>query len=65
MISELRNSRFYSLINDKKENVRRKHNYIPMILEMLKISAKRGDLKQLISAAVEKEKDIKTKKEAN
>ena len=65
MISELRNSRFCSLINDKKENVRRKHNYIPMILEMLKISAKRGDLKQLISAAVEKEKDIKTKKEAN
>ena len=29
------------------ENVRRKHNYLPLIVEVLKVLAKRGELVQL------------------
>ena len=30
------------------ENVRRKHNYLPLIMELLKILAKRGELVPLV-----------------
>jgi ubiquitin carboxyl-terminal hydrolase L5 len=32
----------------KVENIRRKHNYIPLIMEMLKILAERGELTTLV-----------------
>lgn len=38
-------------IKYEKENARRKHNYIPFILEMLKIAANKGDLARLYQEA--------------
>uniref|UniRef100_A0A914W8Q5 Ubiquitin carboxyl-terminal hydrolase n=1 Tax=Plectus sambesii TaxID=2011161 RepID=A0A914W8Q5_9BILA len=38
----------------KKENVRRRHNYIPFIVELLKILAKEGKLVPLVRQAKEK-----------
>lgn len=35
----------------EKENARRKHNYIPFILEMLKIASEKGDLSTLYADA--------------
>lgn len=40
----------------KVENIRRKHNYIPLIMEMLKILAERGELTTLVDKAIEKRK---------
>ena len=39
----------------QKENARRKHNYIPFILEMLKIAAEKGDLQKLYDEAKNKQ----------
>lgn len=58
-ISELK-----SLIEDeerkrlsfKKENVRRKHNYLPLIMEMLKTLASEGKLCEAVDRQVEKRK---------
>jgi len=47
----------------KVENVRRRHNYIPFIMNMLKILAEKGELTQLIDQAKEKEAEAKTKRE--
>ena len=33
------------------ENIRRKHNYLPLIMEVLKILAKRGELVGLVEKA--------------
>jgi ubiquitin carboxyl-terminal hydrolase L5 len=33
------------------ENARRKHNYIPLILELLKMTAKKGKLDSLVEEA--------------
>jgi len=38
----------------EKENARRKHNYIPFILEMLKITAEKGDLSKYYDEAKSK-----------
>lgn len=37
----------------RKENVRRKHNYIPLIIEILKILAEQGALEKLVNQASE------------
>lgn len=58
-ISELR-----SLIEDeerkrlafKKENVRRKHNYLPLIMELLKTAASEGKLVESVQKQIEKRK---------
>lgn len=41
----------------KIENERRKHNYIPFILELLKLTAKKGKLEGLIEEAKQKKKE--------
>lgn len=43
------------------ENVRRKHNYIPLIMELLKLLAKEGKLMSLYERA--KERSIKKQKQ--
>ncbi|XP_033643262.1 ubiquitin carboxyl-terminal hydrolase isozyme L5-like [Asterias rubens] len=54
----------------KVENIRRKHNYLPMIMELLKVLASKGELLPLVQQAKEKaialskEKDEKKKVEA-
>lgn len=44
------------------ENIRRKHNYLPLIVEILKILAKEGKLMPLYEKAKERSMDSKTKK---
>lgn len=39
------------------ESVRRKHNYLPLIVEMLKVLAKEGQLLPLYEKAKEKTRD--------
>lgn len=45
------------------ENIRRKHNYLPLIVEILKILAKGGQLLPLYEKAKEKAIEKETKKE--
>ena len=52
----------------KIENIRRKHNYLPLIMELLKILAKEGKLVPLYQKAKERaiEKELKrVKSETN
>ena len=48
----------------KKENARRKHNYIPLILELLDVLAERGELMGLLQAAKDRKQEEKKKAEA-
>uniref|UniRef100_A0A914DZH2 Ubiquitin carboxyl-terminal hydrolase n=1 Tax=Acrobeloides nanus TaxID=290746 RepID=A0A914DZH2_9BILA len=48
----------------RKENVRRRHNYIPFIVEMLKILAKEGKLVPLVEQALDKNAKKELEKEA-
>ena len=45
------------------ENVRRKHNYLPFIMEMLKVLAEQERLLPLIQQAKEKRKEKKKQKD--
>lgn len=47
----------------KKENARRKHNYIPLILELLDVLADRGELLGLLQTAKDRRQEEKKKKE--
>eukprot|EP00455_Lapot_gusevi_P018114 TRINITY_DN1981_c0_g9_i1.p1 TRINITY_DN1981_c0_g9~~TRINITY_DN1981_c0_g9_i1.p1 ORF type:complete len:333 (+),score=102.34 TRINITY_DN1981_c0_g9_i1:66-1064(+) len=46
----------------KVENIRRKHNYIPFIFNMLKVLAERNQLMPLVEASVKKQSSQMTKK---
>jgi len=48
----------------KLENVRRRHNYIPFIMQMLRILAEKGELLTLIEQAKEKESKKKAEPKA-
>lgn len=54
---EIRKSKRYQI-----ENIRRKHNYLPLIMELLKILAKEGKLVPLYQKAKEKALEKETKK---
>ncbi|PAA76912.1 hypothetical protein BOX15_Mlig012936g2 [Macrostomum lignano] len=41
----------------KRENARRRHNYIPMVVELLKILGERGQLNGLVDAAIDKSRN--------
>ncbi|KRX04035.1 hypothetical protein PPERSA_12482 [Pseudocohnilembus persalinus] len=47
----------YKAEEHRVENVRRKHNYIPFILELLKMTAKKGKLPGLIEQAKKKQQE--------
>jgi len=46
----------------KQENVRRRHNYLPLIMEMLRCLAERGELLPIYNKAKEKTLDLEKKK---
>eukprot|EP00118_Oscarella_pearsei_P028927 m.3288 g.3288 ORF g.3288 m.3288 type:complete len:365 (+) comp9227_c0_seq2:22-1116(+) len=48
----------------KMENIRRKHNYVPLIMELLKILAQKGDLVPLMKKSMEKVKSKRETEEA-
>lgn len=54
---EIRKSKRYQI-----ENIRRKHNYLPLIMELLKILAKEGKLVPLYQKAKEKALEKESKK---
>lgn len=54
---ELKNKQY------QMENIRRKHNYLPLIVEILKILAKEGQLLPLYEKAKERAVEKETKRE--
>lgn len=48
--------------NWKKENERRRHNYVPLCMELIKSLAKVGDLKGLITEAKERHAEKQQRK---
>jgi ubiquitin carboxyl-terminal hydrolase L5 len=54
---ELKNKQY------QMENIRRKHNYLPLIVEILKILAKEGQLLPLYEKAKERAMEKETKRE--
>lgn len=46
----------------KKENIRRRHNYMPFIIEMLKGLAKEGQLLPVYQKAKERALEVEAKK---
>ena len=47
----------------RKENVRRRHNYLPFIVEMLKALAEQGQLLPIFEKAKEKSLEMEKKKQ--
>jgi ubiquitin carboxyl-terminal hydrolase L5 len=48
-------------IRYKVENIRRRHNYLPFIMELLKVLAEQGQLVELVDRAKEKTDERKKK----
>lgn len=48
------------MLRYKVENIRRKHNYLPLIMELLKVLAKQGNLVPLVEKAKEEVQAKKT-----
>eukprot|EP01105_Mastigella_eilhardi_P024868 TRINITY_DN658_c1_g1_i2.p1 TRINITY_DN658_c1_g1~~TRINITY_DN658_c1_g1_i2.p1 ORF type:complete len:362 (+),score=118.52 TRINITY_DN658_c1_g1_i2:50-1087(+) len=46
------------------ENVRRRHNYVPFLVNMIRVLAEKGQLEGLVDQAVQIQKEKKEKKEA-
>merc|ERR1712241_1417751 len=46
----------------KQENIRRRHNYLPLIMEMLRSLASRGELLPIYNKAKEKSMELEKKK---
>ena len=47
-----------------QENIRRKHNYIPLVVEMLKVLAEKEKLSDLVQKAEAKKRELLAKKAA-
>ena len=47
--------------NFQKENVRRKHNYLPLIMELLKVLAEEGKLADQIKLVADRQMSKKSK----
>ena len=47
----------------KKENIRRRHNYLPFIIEMLKALGEQGQLQPIYEKAKEKSVELEKKKQ--
>ncbi|KAL6077586.1 Ubiquitin carboxyl-terminal hydrolase [Balamuthia mandrillaris] len=49
----------------KMENIRRKHNYIPFIMNLLKVLVQKGELPAMIEKAKQKESETRKRKTTN
>jgi ubiquitin carboxyl-terminal hydrolase L5 len=49
-------------IGFRKENIRRKHNYLPFVIELLKVLAEEGKLVDLVNKAKVKQSERAVKK---
>jgi ubiquitin carboxyl-terminal hydrolase L5 len=49
-------------IGFRKENIRRKHNYLPFVMELLKVLAEEGKLVDLVNKAKVKQSERAAKK---
>ncbi len=52
----------FSIFFCKIENVRRRHNYIPFICELLKLAAKKGKFEELVTDAKKRQQERREKK---